>query len=99
MANPKRVVLSNHIKALLDVVEDKVSIVEAIFAGTWPAGWSVSLADILEKRAQAFSALIEYPSEEVRRIAEAKLQLIEKSIRENRAREAEEDSRREQRFE
>lgn len=99
MDSPERVVLSEHIKSLLEVVEDKPSIVETIFACPWPSSWSNSLADILEKRALAFSALSEHPSEQIRKLVKLKLELIEKSIRENRARETEEHSQREQRFE
>ncbi|KCZ57920.1 hypothetical protein HY36_12160 [Hyphomonas atlantica] len=98
-SNPKRVVLSDHIMALLNVVEDKSSVVDIIAANTWPSGWSGSLADILERRAEAFAALMEHSSEEVCQLAKTKLRIIEQSIRINRAQEIEQSSRREQRFE
>jgi hypothetical protein len=97
--NPKRVVLSSHIKAILDVADDKPGLVETIAMRTWPSSWSGSLADILEARLHAFSELLSHPLPEIRLLAEAKRKLIAKSIVENRAREAEEYSSREQRFE
>ena len=96
---PKQVKLSDHIKALLKVAEKPIDIVETIFKGTWPGGWSGSLANILEVRSRAFAELLEHPSHEVREFARHKLALIEKSVRKNREQEAEENSRREQRFE
>jgi hypothetical protein len=97
--NPKQVILSGHIKALLEAAEKPIDIVEIIFKGTWPGGWSGSLADILEVRSRAFAELLEHPSHEVRVFARQKLTLIEKSVRKNREQEAEENSWREQRFE
>lgn len=97
--NPKQVTLSDHIKVLLEAAEKPIDIVEIIFKGTWPGGWSGSLADILEVRSRAFAGLLEHPSHEVREFARLKLTLIEKSVRKNRAQEAEENSWRERRFE
>ena len=97
--NPKRVTLSDHIMALLKVAENKNNIVETIFRRTWPRGWSGSLAEILAVRSKAFAALLDHRSHEVRELAKIKLDLIDKSVRENRVREAEENNRREQRFE
>ena len=59
----------------------------------------VALADILEVRSEAFADLLNHVSPEVREIARTKLSLLNRSIRENREREAEEYNRREQRFE
>ncbi|MCP5130897.1 MAG: hypothetical protein H6985_15095 [Pseudomonadales bacterium] len=97
--NPKKVVLSHHITSLLDAAENKVAIVETIFSRSFPSGWSGSLADILEVRSEAFADLLNHVSPEVREIARTKLSLLNRSIRENREREAEEYNRREQRFE
>lgn len=97
--NPKQVVLSRHIKALLEIADNKNDIVETIFAGTWPDGWSGSLAEILEVRSKAFAELLDHHSQEVRELAKAKLTSLEKTIRKKREQEAEEYGRREQRFE
>lgn len=99
LGNPKQVVLSQHIISILNVAENKVAIVETIFARTFPRGWSDSLADILEVRSQAFAELLNHASSEVREIAKTKLSLLMGSIRENRELETDEYNRREQRFE
>jgi hypothetical protein len=100
LENPKQVVLSIHIKELLEIAENKIDIVETIFAGAWPSsGWSESLAEILEVRSRAFTELLNYPSPEVREFAKTKLTLLEKSIREKRMHEAKNNRWHEQRFE
>lgn len=99
MENPKEVVLSDHIKSLLEIAEDKISIVETIYFQTLPSRYSGSRAELLEVRAKAFSGLLEYPSIEVREFAKVKLSLIERSVRECKDQEAEKNARREQRFE
>lgn len=99
MESPKEVTLSSHIKSLLEDAKDKSAIVETIFARTFPTGWSGSLAEILEVRTNAFSELINHTSPEVQKIARVKLALLNQSIRQNRDQEAEEHTRREQRFE
>lgn len=99
LENPSKLKLSDHMMAILDAVDDKPKVVETIFARTWPSGWSGSLADILEVRARAFAELADYPSSDVRNLIAEKLQHIEQSVRKNRAREADENNRREQRFE
>lgn len=99
MENPREVKISDHMMAILNAVNDKTSVVETIFARIWPSGWSGSLANILEVRASALEKLSEYPSPEVQRIVTEKLKIIRKDILKNRAREAEENNRREQRFE
>ena len=58
-----------------------------------------SLAEILEVRSKAFADLLNHHSGEVREFAKIKLALIEKSVRKNREKEAEENNRLEQRFE
>ncbi len=85
--------------SLLDAVDDKASVVEVIFARTWPSGWSGSLADILEVRALALEKLSEHPSTIVQEMIAEKLKEIGRAVLRNRASEAEENSRREQRFE
>lgn len=97
--NPKKVILSHHIRSILDAAENKAAIVETIFSRTFPDGWSGSLADILEVRSEAFADLLNHVSPEVREMAKIKLPLLNRSIQENREREAEEYNRREQRFE
>jgi hypothetical protein len=99
LENPKKVKLSDHMTSLLDAVDDKASVVEAIFARTWPSGWSGSLADILEVRALALKELSEYPSTIVQEMVVEKLKEISRAVLRNRASEAEENSRQEQRFE
>jgi hypothetical protein len=97
--NPKQVALTSHIKALLEIADNKNDIVETIFAGTWPDGWAGSLAEILEVRSKAFAELLNHHSPEVRELAKAKLTSLEEMIRKKREQEAEEYGRREQRFE
>ncbi|WLE95785.1 MAG: hypothetical protein QTN59_13995 [Candidatus Electrothrix communis] len=97
--HPKKVKLSEHIKALLEIAENPSDIIEIIFKNTWPGGWSGSLADILEIRSKAFAELLEHPSHEICEFARIKLTEIEKSVRKIREQEAERNSRYEQRFE
>ncbi|MFH1983192.1 MAG: hypothetical protein ABIL58_15220 [Pseudomonadota bacterium] len=97
--NPKQVMLSSHIKALIEIAENKIGIIETIFKGTWPGGWSGSLAEILEVRSRAFAELLSHQSPEVREFVKDKLKIIEESVRKNRIQEAERNSLREQRFE
>lgn len=99
LENPRKVKLSDHIMSLLDAVDDKESVVEAIFARTWPSGWSGSLADILEVRGRALEKLSEYPSAMVQQMVSEKLKEIERAVLRNRASESEENNRQEQRFE
>lgn len=97
--NPKKLTLSHQITSLLDAAENKIAIVEVIFNKSFPNGWSGSLADILEVRAEAFAELLNHSSPEVREIAKIKLSHLNRSIRENREREVEEYNWREQRSE
>lgn len=99
LGNPNKVILSHHIRSLLDAADNKAAIVEIMFSRSFPDGWSGSLADILEVRSEAFSDLLNHVSPEVREMAKIKLSLLNRSIRENREREAEEYNRWEQRFE
>lgn len=102
LEHPKRVVLSEPIKALLEAAVDKQSIVNTIFSGIQPMSWSGSRADIMEIRARAFSELLERSFlPEVRDLAARKLERVEQIVRQEREREREaaEHSRREQRFE
>lgn len=69
-------------------MENRVGIVETIFAGTHPSEDSGSLWEILEARSKAFVEHLDHHSPKVREIAKAKLTLIEKSIREEREQEA-----------
>jgi len=98
----KNVTLSHHIKSILDIVDDKSSMVELIYTNTclYPnGGWFGSIADIFEARSRAFEELLTHASFDVRKIAQAKLPLLNKFIEEQREREAEEQNRWEQRFE
>ncbi len=97
--NPKREILSTHARALLDVAENKLGVAEIIFKRTWPNSWTGSPAGIIEVRSKAFAELLEHSSLEVREFAKTKLAVIDQSVRQNRKQEAEENSRREQRFE
>lgn len=97
--NPKRVVLSTHIKSLFTVAQDKLAMIEVIFKNSRPGSWSGSLADILEVRAKAFAELLEHPAPEIQALVRTKLTLFEQRIRDEREREAAEHNEREQRFE
>lgn len=97
--DPKPFVLSEHIKALLEVAENKTNVVEKIFASTWPSGWTGNLSEILEARSKAFAELLNHHSREVREFAKIKLAHIEKSISKNREQEAKANNQHEQRFE
>ncbi|WP_371182003.1 hypothetical protein [Xanthomonas sacchari] len=97
--HPKRVVLSEPIKALLEAATDKEGIVNTIFLGIQPTSWSGSQADIMEIRARAFAELLEHPKPEVRDLVAKKLEHVEQVMRNIREREAAEHNRREQRFE
>lgn len=99
LEHPKRVVLSEPIKALLEVSVDKQSIVNTIFSGIQPMSWSGSRADIMEIRARAFAQLLEHPLLEVRDLAARKLERVKQVMQQEREREAAEHSLREQRFE
>lgn len=99
LENPNKVKLSDHVLAILDAVDDKTKVVKKIFDRIWPSGWSGSLADILEVRGRALKDLSEYPSPEVRLIVDEKLKELERVVLKERASEADENNRREQRFE
>jgi hypothetical protein len=99
LEHPKRVVLSEPIKALLEAAVDKQSLVNTIFSGIQPMSWSGSRADIMEIRARAFAELLEHPLPEVRDLVARKLERVEQVVRQERERDAAEHSRREQRFE
>ena len=98
-SEPKKVIISEHAKVLLEVSNDKLAIVEVIFSGAWPQSWSGSLASILEVRSKAFEELLEHPLPEVREASALKLELFSKSIKANREQESKDNSRHEQRFE
>ncbi|AKM32410.1 hypothetical protein AB870_01035 [Pandoraea faecigallinarum] len=99
LEHPKRVVLSEPIKALLEAAVDKQGIVNTIFSRIQPMSWSGSRADIMEIRGRAFAELLEHLLPEVRDLAAKMLERIEQLVRREREREAEEHSWREQRFE
>jgi hypothetical protein len=96
---PKGMVLSEHIKSLLAIADDKLAMVEIIFDSMRPSSWSGSLAAILETRSKGFAELLAHPDPEVRAHVRAKLSLLEQKIHEMRDDEAAEYSKREQRFE
>jgi hypothetical protein len=97
--NPKRMVLSTHIKSLFTVAQDKLAMIEVIFKNSHPGSWSGSLADILEVRAKAFAELLEHSDPKIQALVRTKLTLFEQRIRNEREREAAEHNEREQRFE
>lgn len=99
LEHPRRVVLSEHIKALLWAARNKQDIVEAMFSAVYPSSWSGSLANIIKIRAGAFAELLKHPLPEVRDLATKKFEQLEQAVRREREREALEYSRREQRFE
>jgi hypothetical protein len=97
--NPKHTVLSNHVKSLLEVAQDKLAMVEIIFENAHPGGWSGSLADILEVRSKAFAELLKHSNPEMQGLVRTKLTLLEQQIHIEREREAARNNEREQRFE
>lgn len=97
--HPKSMGISEHIKSLLSVAQDKLAIVEIIFNGISPGSWSGSLADIFEIRSKAFAELLDHSDPAIRRLAKAKLAVLEQRIAKEREREAAQHSEREQRFE
>ncbi|MCF6346546.1 MAG: hypothetical protein L3J00_08800 [Thiomicrorhabdus sp.] len=100
MEHPKQVRLSSHIKSFLDIAKNKADIIESIVFGMAPTGGFVgTFADIHDIRLQAFKELLEHDSPEVQKLARIKIPIIEESIRNNRASEAKERTRYEQRFE
>lgn len=96
---PKRVILSDHIKALLEVSENRPAMVETIFEATHPSSWSGSLATILETRSRAFAELLDYPDHGVQSLVRRKINDLGGRIRDIQIREAKEHNEREQRFE
>lgn len=96
---PDRMVLSDHIKALLAVATDKHAMVKTIFDDISPNSWSGSRAEIMEIRSEAFGKLLEYPDADVQRHVRAKLSEIEQSIVRERESEAARLNESEQRFE
>lgn len=99
MEPPQELKLSDHVKSLLSLAEDKTSIVENIYSSSFWGVFSGSVADTYEVRSKAFADLLEHESSEVREVAKGKLLLLNNEIRERRGREAKEYSQHEQRFE
>lgn len=99
LSNPKKVAISEHAMALLEIADDKEAVLKSIFAGAYPNGWSGSLADILETRANAIEELLDYPCATIRQLTSKNLEQLRQSVRRNREKEAQEQNRREQRFE
>ena len=97
--SPKRTIISEHSKALLTAALDKKPIVEIICRDSFPDSWSGSLAEILDRRAEAFAELLSHSSEEVRACAKASMLTLKQNIEVERDREAKRDNEREQRFE
>jgi len=97
--SPKNVVLSEHIKALLEEAPAKMPIIEIIFNNVSPDSWSSSLAEILSNRAVALEELFNNPDKEVRSVIKTKLELLHVRIQKEREREAADYNQREQRFE
>lgn len=93
------VVLSEHIKSLLNVADNKSELLETVFRKTYPSSWSGSLANIFEIKSKALEEFLEYPSIEVQEIAKSKLFELKQRINEIRRQEAEDSKRSEQRFE
>lgn len=96
---PKGCLISEHALAVLAAAANKADIIEVFFEKIYPGSWTNSLADILELRAKAFSALLDFPMVEVRVVVEEKNILAGKFIKAQREKEASQDLTREQRFE
>jgi hypothetical protein len=99
LENPSKVKLSDHMMAILNAADDKTKVVKTIFDRIWPFSWSGSLAGILEVRAGALQELSKYPFPEVQLMVAEKLKEIQRAVLKERASEADENIRREQRFE
>lgn len=99
VSNSTEVALSEHIKALLDVAEDKLKIIEIVFSRTHPDSWSGSLAGILEARLKGFAELLKYPIPEVQDLVKNKMKDLKEIIQEEKKREMKRNNDREQRFE
>lgn len=96
---PTEVVLSQHIKALLDAASDKVAVAKIICQQTMPNSWSGSRAEIMENRRLAFAELLHYPDLAVQAYANQAMPALIERISRERAYESAEDTEREQRFE
>ena len=97
--HPKRMVLSDHIKALFAAATDKHAMLETIFEDISPSSWSGSRANIMAIRSIAFEELLDYPNAEVQAWVRTKLAILKQKIQTEQDREAAEHNRREQRFE
>lgn len=95
----KRLVLSEHIRSILEAARNKLIVVECIFEDLWPNSWSGSRAELAETRSKAFAELLEYPNADVQALVRVKLNIFVQAIRREREREAADHSEREQRFE
>lgn len=96
---PKRVVLSGHVKALLDAAPDKVALAQLILDRIPPNHWSEPLSNVLEARAKAFEELIDHPDPTVQHFAKQHRPLLAQRVASERAREQEDHRRGDQRFE
>lgn len=97
--DPQRVVLSEHIKALLDNAVDKLAIVERIAEKIKPWTYAGSRADIMESRLEAFAELQNHSSSAVRDLATTKFAQLKQEVRQERDYEVPKQLLNEQRFE
>ncbi|NTZ95292.1 hypothetical protein FCH79_08140 [Pseudomonas koreensis] len=97
--SPKGFLIGEQALAVLAAAANKAGIIEVFFEKIYPGSWTNSLADVLELRAKAFSALLDFPMVEVRAVVEEKNILAGKLIKAQREKEASQDLTREQRFE
>ena len=93
------VILSEQAHAIIDAAQDPSTILRHFCSSVRPNGGSGSLANIIAKRGQAFSALLEHDRSAIRNAAEAAIAQINQWEKQERRYERLRDEQREQRFE
>lgn len=93
------VMLSEHMRTFLEVVEDKGFIIDAICEQLHPRRWSGSEADIIENRSIVLNELLSHESVIVRELVKKKIEQCKRLIKNIRQKELEDHNKREQRFE
>ncbi len=95
---PEEIQLSAHIRALLEVAEEKGEIIE-IMAAAFASSVQVPIVEVLEQRYRAFAELLEHSSLEVQEAVKSKLPHLKNDIRHAKELEADMSKKDEQRFE
>ena len=92
-------VLSEQARAILEATRDPSTVLRNLSSFVRPSGWSGSLADIIEKRCQAFETLRRHDRSDIRVATAAQIAEIKRWEAQERQREQAMDWQREQRFE